>query len=172
MLRSVFIRTMALLPFMVHGQGRAAGGDTVQIMIEGGQLSKPIIITDSSVTSRFKVGSGPGAFELRPDSSRVVNMSPSFIIDWSRGNAVVPKGNTRYQLSFLVRRGTAAYVVFYAIDPSTQHGYVYIPGAQDAQYAGNTRVISRGVEGGWFYAWSVWEEVANKAISAALVAGK
>ncbi|MGA7238550.1 MAG: hypothetical protein WBY44_22900 [Bryobacteraceae bacterium] len=169
MLRNVFIRSAVLLLVLGQGNGRAAGGDTVQILIEGGQLSKPIGIAERAVTARFRVGTGPGTFELLQDGTHLTNMSPSFVINWGGGVASVPKGLPRYQASFVTgRRDGGVYVVTYAFDPSTQLGYLYIPGVQDRQYASNTRLIVRGIEGNWFHAWSAWEHVANSLIAQAL----
>jgi hypothetical protein len=162
MRRNAFIQGMALLLLQAHA---AAGKDSTQIVIESGGLSKPIVISDPSVVGRFRVATGPGTFELRPDGSRLVNMNPGFIIDWSRGAASAPGPLPQYQVSFTTGHGV--YVVSYAIDPSTQNGYVYIPGVQDPQFTNNTRMLTRGVEGKWFYAWSAWEQVANTLIAGA-----
>ena len=159
----------SLIGVLLAGHGLAAGGDTKEIRIAGGGLPKPIAINDPAVAGRFRVGTGPGTFELRSDGAHITKPGPSFIVDWDRGLTSAPKGVPQYQVSFVTgRRDKGVYVVFYSIDPSTQHGYVYIPGVQDPQYASNTWLIARGVEGNWFHAWSAWEQVVNPLISQAL----
>lgn len=159
---------IAVLIALLGGSGIAAGRDTVQIIIEGGGLSKPIVITDPALVSRFRVGTGPGTYELLPDGARITNDAPSFIIDWERGAVNAPTVARKYQVSFVTGRPDGGiYTVFYSIDPTTQHGYVYLPGRGDPQYAANVRLILRKVEGSWFSAWSSWEQVANPLITAA-----
>ena len=59
------------------------------------------------------------------------------------------------------------YGVFYEYDPTTRHGYVYLPGKSEKWYGLNVSTILHGVEGKWFPAWSAWEGVARPLIAAA-----
>jgi hypothetical protein len=142
---------------------QGAGGDPIRIVIAGGTLPTPITLTDPAIMARFKVGVGPGTFELARDGARITNFESSMIVDWKRGIATPPKGLPMYEVSFAIpRRGT--YFVFYAIDPATKHGYVYFPGAGDPHYESNISMIYRQIEGNRFHAWSAWEDVAHPLI--------
>jgi len=160
-MRNAFVilsATLALLTVPVPSQAR---GETIRIVIRGEALRAPIELTDVAITDRFKVGSGPG--------TNRVSREPSLIVDWARGVVEVPKGLRVYEVSFVTtRRDVGTYIVFYGIDPRTRHSYVHIPGERDPQYRDNTFLIYRGVEGHWFHAWSVWEEIANPLIAKAL----
>jgi hypothetical protein len=88
------------------------------------------------------------------------------IVDWSRGVAELPKGLQVYEVSFLTtRRDPSTYVVRYLADPSTNQGYLYLPGKTDAEYRDNVWLIYRGIEGNWFHAWSAWERIAHPLIA-------
>ena len=50
-----------------------------------------------------------------------------------------------------------AYVVLYENDPSTEQGYVYLPGHADEHFRLNVRTILRGVEGQWLRANRAWQ---------------
>lgn len=135
----------------------SAKGDTVRIVIKGKPLAAPIEITDRAAVTRFDIWSGPG-------TSR--NAAHGLIVDWSRGIANPPKDLRTFEISFVTtRRKRSTYVVRYAIDPSTNEGYVYLPGKTDAAYRDNVWLIYRGIEGNWFYAWSEWERLARPLIA-------
>lgn len=135
-----------------------AAGETVKIVVSGGDLKAPIEITDG----RFQVWAGPGTSS---------NEAQSLNVDWARGAAEPPKGLQIYQVSFATtRRNPTPYVVRYAFDLATNHGFVYIPGKQDPEYRDNVFLILRRVEGQWFHAWTDWEELANPLIAKALAA--
>jgi hypothetical protein len=75
-----------------------AKGATTKIVIEGGDLTKPIEITDRKTLVNFNVWTGPGTFSTQPgfDANRA-----SFIVDWSQGTVMdLPQGLRRYQVSF------------------------------------------------------------------------
>lgn len=138
----------------------SAKGSTVRITIKGGGLAAPIEITDPEVASRFHVWSGPGTSS---------NQAQGLIVDWSRGVTEPPKDLQIYEVSFLTtRRNPSTYVVRYLVDPSTNKGYVYLPGSTDAEYRDNVWLIYRRLEGKWFHAWSEWEKLAHPLILGAL----
>ena len=150
---------LLIAPSRLHAKGA-----TVKNTIEGADLAKPVEISDPNILKNFQVWTGPGTSS---------NEKQGLIIDWAEGTIKeLPKELVLYQVSFYVdhQHERIAYVVFYAYDPSTGHGYVYLPGNSD-QYAGlNVRTIYHGVEGNWFHAWSVWEDVARPLIERARVA--
>lgn len=49
-----------------------------------------------------------------------------------------------------------AYVVLYEHDPSTNAGFVYLPGRSDAHFRLSVRTILGGVEGSWLQASDAW----------------
>ena len=121
-------------------------GGTVRKLSEEGveriNLKTPIEITDPNVLKRFFVWSGRGT------SSKETR---SFIVDWSQSPAAEPpEGLPRYEVSFYANlsKERLICIVFYQYDPSTQRGYVYLPGSTEEWYRLNTRTIFRGVDGG------------------------
>jgi hypothetical protein len=145
-----------------------AKGETVKITIKGADLKTPIEITDPKVLTEFQVWSGPGTSSSAPGFNP---NAPGFIVDWSQAVAEPPKGLQRYEVSFYAKipNERLIYVVFYAYDPATEHGYIYLPGGTDEWYRLNVSTIFHGVEGKWFRAWSVWESVARPLIAGAKV---
>jgi hypothetical protein len=130
---------------------------TVRITISGGDLAAPIEITDPAVALRFHVWSGPGTS---------TNEAQGLNVDWSRGVAEPPQSLQVYDVSFVTARlNPGTYVVRYAIDPSTNHGFVYLPGRSDNGYRDNVWLIYRRMEGQWFHAWNVWENLVHPLIA-------
>jgi hypothetical protein len=143
-----------------------AKGATTKIVIEGTDLAKPIEITDRKV-GIFNVWEGPGTFSTQPGFNA---NAPSFIIDWSQGTvAELPRALRKYQVSFYSGEISqrVIYVVYYAVPPDSEHGYVYLPGKSEEWWGLNVRSILRGVEGKWFHAWSTWESIARPLIEKA-----
>lgn len=155
---------------MILMAGAVAGGklDTVRIVIADGNLRSPVVITDPAITSQIKVAAGPGHFRMTGGVRDPIVYAHGFIVDWSRGSAVVPKDATTYEVSFVMtRRVRNTYLVRYAID-AAGHGYVYFPAEGERGYEDNVFTILRGVEGGWFHAWSKWEGMVHPLIREAL----
>jgi hypothetical protein len=165
-MRGTFAVWAAGLLLLVPSPAQAGPMETVRITITRGDLAAPIEIADPTVTKSFQVWAGPGNFRRVGDADVPVIFPQGFVIDWSRGVVEPPEGLTLYQVSFVTSRPIPnTYRVRYIIDPSTNRGYVYIPGKGEAEYADNTWLIFRGVEGKWFCAWSKWEELANRLIA-------
>jgi len=141
---------------------------TTKITIEGAGLAKPIEITDQKVLANFNVWTGPGTFSTQPGFNA---NAPSFIIDWSQGPVTqLPEALRRYQVSFyadVLSTERPIYVVYYAVSPGSEQGYVYLPGKSDEWWRLNVSSISRGVEGKWFHAWSTWDSLARTLIKKA-----
>jgi hypothetical protein len=143
----------------------SAKGKTVRITIKGTDLKSPIAITDPTILANFNVWTGPGTSS---------NEGKGLIVDWSEGAiSSPPKGLPLYEVSFYADFGDheekQVYVVSYEYDPSSQHGYVYLPGKGEKWWRLNVGSIFRGVEGRWFNAWSSWEDVATPLIQKAEV---
>jgi hypothetical protein len=155
-MRTIFAGALALLIVPTHV---SAKGDTVRITINGGDLASPIEITDRDVVAPFNIWSGPGTSPNSPEG---------LIVNWAAGFADAPRGLPRYEVSFLTTRSEpGTYMVWYAIDPATREGYVYLPGKDEPGYADNVWLILRRVEGHWFHAWSEWEKLSHPLIAKA-----
>ena len=139
-----------------------AKGKTVKITIKGADLKTPIEISDPKILANFQVWAGPGT--STPDRQ-------SLIIDWSQGPVTqLPEALRRYQVSFyadVLSTERPIYVVYYAVSPGSEQGYVYLPGKSDEWWRLNVSSISRGVEGKWFHAWSTWDSLARPLIKKA-----
>lgn len=150
--------TIALVVLLSAAPSRLfAKGQTTKIVIEGPDLSKPIVMTDRKILANFDVWAGPGTSTNEPDG---------FIIHWSQGATAEPsKELPRYQASFYTddQKGPS-YVVYYRYDPSTKSGYVYLPGRADKWYWVNMGSIARGIEGNWFHARASWDSAAEPLI--------
>jgi hypothetical protein len=156
---------------LIFPSGILAKGATSRIIIEGTDLAKPIEITDQKVLANFNVWTGPGTFSTQPGFNA---NAPGFIIEWSRGPvSQPPQALRRYQVSFYsddLRNERPIYVVYYSVGPGSDEGYVYLPGKSDEWWRLNVSSITRGVEGKWFHAWSLWEGVARPLINKARTA--
>jgi hypothetical protein len=142
-----------------------AKADISKITIKGAHLKIPIEITDPKTLAHFNVWSGPG-------SSWSGGKSPptwvdTFSMDWFQDVTEHPKGLQRYEVSCYAKlpNERLIYVVFYEYDPSTEHGYIYLPGRTDEWYRLNVGTIYRDVEGLWFRASSEWDSIARELIA-------
>jgi hypothetical protein len=136
-----------------------AKGKTVRITIEGAGLEKAVEITDAKLLANFNVWAGPATSS---------NEAKSLIVDWAHGAITPPPASLpRYRVSFYTSlpNERVVYVVFYAYDPATKQGWVYLPGKADEFYRLNVSTIYHGVEGKWFHAWDRWEDVATPLIA-------
>jgi hypothetical protein len=145
-----------------------AKAETSKIIIEGADLSTPIEITNPKTLANFYVWTGTGTSCTGGCSTP---STESFIIDWSQPVAGHASGLHRYKVSFYAKMPDERliYVVFYEYDPTTEHGYIYLPGRADESYWLNMGTIARGVEGKWFRASGAWEHVARPLIAAVKV---
>jgi hypothetical protein len=149
-----------------------AKGHTVKITVKGTGLQTPIEITDDRV-GLFHVWSGPGVFV------NDVEESEGFIIDWWKGIAEkMPAGLPQYEVSFFsgcnddalcpADKPRLTYVVLYSYDPTTEQGFVYLPGRSDELFKFNHAMWhGRGFEGNWLFATSAWESFVRPIIAKA-----
>lgn len=166
-MKGIWIVCGAILTALASPSPLPAKGDTVRIVIRGANLPAPVEITDPKITVRFRVWSGPGT-SRRMGGTLLPNPDETLIVNWARP-ADPPKGLQVYDVLFeTTRRNPSTYVLRYAIDPSTGEGLVYVPGRADPEFFDNTFLIYRGVEGSWFHAWRVWDEIARPLIANAL----
>lgn len=161
-MRGTFVVFCVIAASLVLPAIVSAKGDTVRITITGRDLAAPVVIVDTAVAARFHVWSGPGTSS---------NEAQGLNVDWSGGVADPPKDIELYEVSFVTtRRDRGTYVVRYGRDPSTNLGYVYLPGKADAAYRNNVWLIYRGIEGNWFHAWGEWEKLVHPLIDKARTA--
>jgi hypothetical protein len=162
-MKSFFTSVLGLLLMIGIPASLSAKGRTVRITIKGTDLKTPIEITDPTILENFNVWTGPGTSS---------NESKGLIVDWSQGTiSPPPKEFPLYEVFFYANFGNqeekTVYVVSYEYDPSTRRGYVYLPGKGDKWWQLNVGAIFRSVEGNWFSAWSVWEDIAGPLIAKA-----
>jgi hypothetical protein len=162
-----FVLAMMMVPVQLFAKAEAS-----RITIKGASLEAPIEITDERILANFSVWTGPGT----TSSDRQSPEPQSFIVDWSQASGgKPPKGMAQYEVSFyaklpahaMSRKERLIYVVFYAYNPLTKRGYVYLPGKTEDWYQLNTSAIVHGVEGRWFRAWDAWDRVAAPLIEKA-----
>ncbi len=127
-----------------------AKGPTLKITINGANLASPVEITDKQILEKFAVWGGLG-------------------IDWEKGPVGKPQVTLpRYEVSFhVMHQRPSDYVLYYAYDPRTGGGYIYLPGKGEKFYESNTFLISYGKEGNWFSATGSWSEIARPLIERA-----
>ena len=158
-MRRILLALPAFFALLVIPAHLLAKGNTIRITINGGNLAVPIEITDPGVAVRFHVWSGPGTSS---------NEAQGLIVDWSRGVATPPKNLPVYEISLLTTRPDhSTYRVSYVVDPSSDEGYVYLPGKADEGYQDNVWLIYRRIEGKWFHAWDEWKTFAHPLIAKA-----
>jgi hypothetical protein len=128
-------------------------GHTVLIKIESPRFVGEIATGDPAITNRFQVLAGPGTAD---------NAARSLIMDWTKRLGAPRPELERYRVSFYLVGYVSPYVVLYSYDPSRKQGYVYLPGKTDepALYRANQLIVTRGVEGAWFPALEIWNDVA------------
>jgi hypothetical protein len=127
-----------------------AKGPTIRLEITGGGLATPITVTDVSVLSDSNVFGGTFLGPIASSSS-------------------IKPGWPKYVVSFFVELPTwmhegvqKKYVVYYAKDPKTGRGFVYLPAPGEEWYDLNVSTILRnGLEGNWLDASVGWSKSLN-----------
>jgi hypothetical protein len=151
----------------------AAKGMTTKITVTDVSLASSIDITDPSVLEQFNVWAGRGTFVTIPGQERREGTN-GFIIDWLAGAVSPPPIELhRYEVKFFVRYPNSAteqlaYIVYYAHNPASGQGFVYLPGKSEEPYRLNLKAIRRGndLEGNWFLASPAWQDVVGRMIVA------
>ena len=163
-----FAAALTLLATLILPASLSAKGPTLKIIIKCASLTTPITITDTESLKDFGVWAGAGV--LIND----VPQTEGFIIDWPKGVvAERPNGLQHYEVSFYANHQgeRLVYVVSYDYNPSTELGYIYLPGKADEWYQLNTSSIyRRGLEGNWFVATNAWQAFARPIIARAKTA--
>ena len=132
-----------------------------------------VAITAPQVLERLTFWSGPGTSVGPSTGPREMSTSPADLADWLGGAVAPPKGLAIYDVTFYCKRrgpsseGVPCYEVRYAKTSGPEPGFILIPGEDLPAYRSNVSTIYRGVEGSWFRASAIWEEVIRPAIESA-----
>ncbi len=155
MKKTLFVFPLAVLLILLGmPEAASAKGPTVKIMISGGGLTSAIEVTDPRILDISNVWTGQ-------------------FLDRSRGTAKEPaRGLRRYEVSFYVKFAEndvrKKYVVYYYMSPTTDPGYIYLPGKGETWYSLNVGAIIRdGQDGKWNYASPAWEDLIKPVIAGA-----
>jgi len=143
-----------------------AKGEIVKVTIKGADLKNLMEITDLKVLgdANVDVWAGPG---VRVNGKE---QTEGFIIDWPQGVvAELPRGLQHYEVSFYAKSEEVrlVYVVSYDYNPSTEQGFIYLPGKGEKWFNLNCGTICHGdaFEGNWFRATKAWENAVRPLIS-------
>jgi hypothetical protein len=153
----------------------SAKGSTLKITVDGGDLRRPIAVTEN--VGKFQVWSGAGT------SVNGVGGTSGFIVDWQAGIVERPLSRREYKVSFYTgcegqacvgskEQPALTYVVRYCYDPATQEGFVYLPGEHDEFGPSNMSAIYRGYEGHWLHATKTWDNFIQPLIAAGANPGR
>jgi hypothetical protein len=150
---SLIFPVALLLMFFEMPEAASAKAPTVKIIISGGGLTSAIEVTDQQILDISNVWSGQ-------------------FLDRSRGRAKEPpRGLQRYEVSFYVKWDNEIrkkYVLYYYPGPSTEPGYIYLPGRGETWYSLNVGAIIRNEQDGkWNYASAAWGDLIKPMIASA-----
>jgi hypothetical protein len=128
-----------------------AKAPTALITVSGGELTRPLQVSDPDLLRRFNPWGGG-------------------FIDSPPARASAPSGfiepyEVILHVKFSERDVRAKYVFYYRPGRDGQRGYIYLPRAGEKGYSTNARTMVR--EPGWFYASQEWESQIRPLISAA-----
>ncbi len=173
---------LALAALAVASEPASAKSQTIRIQISGASLAAPLEIEDTAILDHFNIWNGPGVrvngqpIHLDPDDQDRIGA----FIDWPRGKlSTKPAGLRRYDVAFHqggrepMHEWHRRYVVRYEFAPSTEGGYIYLPGPVDGDdYHRNVFSIGHGVEGSWFHSSAAWERLVRPMIEQAEAASR
>lgn len=159
--------TLAICMFLACcGRFAMAGGwgPTFAIELRGDGLEQPIVITDPSILEKLSFWVGPGT-NMR-EFMRFDGAEKS-IVKWDAGVvAERPAGLQRVEVKFRVGwspESTAAFFVFYEMEPGSSSGYIYHPETN--------LIVGHVVEGAWRYPSDRWNEMIDPIIEKNTTAG-
>ena len=162
-------RRSTLIIYMVLAccsQSAMAGGwgPTFAIELRGDGLEQPIEITDPSILENLSFWVGPGT--CMREFMRFDGAEKS-IVKWDAGAVTErPAGLQRVEVKFHVGwspESTAAFFVFYEMEPGSSTGYIYHP-VRNA-------IVAHVREGAWRYASDRWNEMIAPIVDEHTTAG-
>jgi hypothetical protein len=146
---------IALASILATGMPLVAKGNavTVRIAIAGVASTNVAAVTERNLLDRSNVYAGLFLGPLTTDS--IDPAWPHYVITL----VVEP----RTPMPALAPTGVfKQYVMHYAIDPATDHGFIYLPGRGEDGYRPNTNLIIRdGNDGRWHRADPTWAGLLN-----------
>ena len=163
-----FLKQIAVSSFAIALAGLlCAKTQVMAVTISGGELPKPIEITEPNVIRSFDIWSGPGNFKIE-NGVRIPIVQDGSIL-WSQGIvSEPPKGLSDYEISFNGSSpGEHLYVLLYRYDPAVHFGYAYLPGKGEEWYDVNVHWIYRAVEGHWFRTSSAFDQLVEPLVEKA-----
>jgi hypothetical protein len=148
------VAVLLLITFLVASLALARGNaKTVRLDVSGGDLSKPISITNKSLLDLSHVYAGQFLGEIVDGvDARWPRYSVSLVFE---PEVPLPADNT----SKIKQR---AYLFHYSLNWQTGEGYVYLPGPRESGYRENAGIIIRdGDDGRWHRAIGTWSSLLN-----------
>ena len=126
-----------------------------KLLIVGGKLPQPVEVTDPKLLKASNPWFG------------------TFIPQWNQVSlqqiANPPPTAPRYELSFYTTfssQDQIIYVAYYAFDPVSRRGFLYLPGSDEQWYSTNIRSIMRPHQDGrWNVADPAWSDQINSIIA-------
>ena len=127
-----------------------------KLFISGGKLPQPVEITEAKLLQASNPWFG------------------TFIPQWNQDSLIhiedAPEPGPVYELSFYAKSseneaGHIVYVAYYAFDPGSHRGFIYLPGRHEQWYGTNAHSILRPRQDGhWNLADPAWCDHVNSAI--------
>ena len=143
---------LLLITFLVSSVVFARGNaKTVRLDVAGGDLAKPISVTNKSLLdlSHVYVGQFLGEIVNGVDTQ------------WPR-YTVTLVFEPEIPLPDVNRNKQRTYLIHYSLNWQTGEGYVYLPGPSESGYRENAGVIIRdGHDGRWHRAEATWSSLLN-----------
>lgn len=145
---------LLLITFLVSSLVLARGNaKTVRLDVTGGDLSRPISITNKSLLDLSHVYGGQFLGEM---VDGVESRWPRYTV------RLVFEPEVALPAADANKSTQRAYVIHYSLNWQTGEGYVYLPGPRESGYRENAGVIIRdGHDGRWHRAVGTWSVLLN-----------
>jgi hypothetical protein len=131
----------------------SAKGTTFRITISGGNLKKPLEITDPQVLAVGNIWSG------------------QFLDDSRTPLIEEPKGLRAYEVSFYEKLAEndvrKMYVVYYYVGPAEGQSFAYLPREEPVWGLNVGTIFRKGLDGKWSYASPAWDALVKPLIAQA-----
>ena len=145
---------LLLITFLVSSVVLARGNaKTVRLDVAGGDLAKPISVTNKSLLDLSHVYAGQFLGEI---VDGVESQWPRYTVRLVfEPEIALPDADAN-------RNKQRTYLIQYSLNRQTGEGYVYLPGPSESGYRENIGVIIRdGHDGRWHRAEATWSSLLN-----------
>ena len=145
---------LLLITFLVSSVVLARGNaKTVRLDVAGGDLAKPISVTNKSLLDLSHVYAGQFLGEI---VDGVESQWPRYTVRLVfEPEIALPDADAN-------RNKQRTYLIQYSLNWQTGEGYVYLPGPSESGYRENIGVIIRdGHDGRWHRAEATWSSLLN-----------